>query len=75
MEEKPYNIEAIILRDTERDNLHISWDDEDGFVLFFTPDMQNASNHYHVELTGDQATRLSSFLNKKLSEIQGQQTR
>ncbi len=64
-----YKVEAIIIRDSQRDNLHISWDEEDEFVFLFTPDMENTNNHYHVELTEDQATRLSSFLNKKLDEL------
>ena len=57
------------IRDTERDNLYIGWDDEDGFVMLFTPSMKNTDIHYHVELNEKQAMRLSSFLNKKLSEL------
>ena len=52
------------IRDTERDNLYIGWDDEDGIVMLFTPDMDN-----HVELNEDQATRLALFLNMKLGEL------
>jgi len=57
------------IRDTEHDNLYIGWDEEDGFVLLFTPDMANTDTHYHVELTDDEATRLSLFMNKKLDEL------
>lgn len=57
------------IRDTERDNLYIGWDDEDGFVMLFTPDMDNTGNHYHVELSEDQAMQLALFLNKKLGEL------
>lgn len=65
-----YNVEAIIIRGSRRDNLHISWDDEDGFVMLFTPDMADTGKHYHVELSEEQATRLSSFLNRKLGELE-----
>ena len=57
------------IRDTERDNLHIGWDDDDGFVMLFTPDMNNTGIHYHVELSAHQATQLALFLNKKLGEL------
>ena len=69
MESKLYNLEVEFICNTERNNLQISWDDEDGFVLLFTPDMGDTGNHYHVELSEDEATRLSSFLNKKLGEL------
>ncbi len=69
MKSRPSNIVAEIIRDTERDNLQISWDDEDGFVLLFTPDMADTMKHYHVELSQEQATRLSVFLDKKLAEL------
>ena len=62
------NVGAVI-RDHERDNLHIGWDGEPGFVLLFTPDMSDINVHYHVELDLDQASKLSEFLNKKLEEI------
>ena len=54
------------IRDTEKDNLYISWDDEDGFVFLFTPDMNNTNIHYHIELDNDLAARLILFLKKKL---------
>ena len=57
------------IRDTERDNLYIGWDAEDGFVMLFTPTMLNTDQHYHIELSVDEATRLKSFLEKKLAEI------
>lgn len=57
------------IRDTEYNNLYIGWDDEDGFVFLFTPDMGNTDTHYHIELTEDQATQLALFLNKKLAKI------
>lgn len=57
------------IRDTERDNLYIGCDDEDGFVMLFTPDMTNTDTHYHVELSEDRATRLARFLNRKLEEV------
>ena len=57
------------IRDTERDNLYVSWDDEDGFVMLFTPSMKNTDTHYHIELSVDGATRLKAFLEKKLVEI------
>ena len=60
---------ALIIRDSQRDNLQISWDDEDGFVLLFTPDTAITATHYHVELSKDEATRLGLFLNKKLEEL------
>lgn len=64
-----YKVEVEIIRDFKRDNLHISWDEEDGFVMLFTPDMGDTNVHYHVELDLDQASKLSEFLNKKLEEI------
>ena len=57
------------IRDTERDNLYIGWDDEDGFVFLFTPDMGNTDTHYHIELSTKSAARLGLFLNKKLEEL------
>ena len=57
------------IRDTERDNLYIGWDDEDGFVMLFTPSMKNTDTHYHIELSVDEATALKVFLEKKLVEI------
>lgn len=58
------------IRDTRRDNLYIGWDEEDGFVFLFTPDMENTGNHYHIELSENQSIRLCLFLNRKL-EILG----
>ena len=57
------------IRDTERDNLYIGWDEEDGFVFLFTPTMKNTDNHYHIELTEDGAMQPSLFLSRKLEEI------
>lgn len=54
------------IRDTESDNLHICWSEEDGFMILFTPDMQNTNNHYHVELNRDQATMLRDFLSEHI---------
>lgn len=65
----PYNMEAIVLRKNRRNNLHISWDESDGFVFLFTQDMENTGNHYHIKLTDKQAMRLSTFLNGKLEEL------
>ncbi len=62
-------MESVVLRKSRRNNLHISWDESDGFVFLFTPDMENIWNHYHIELSEKQATRLSSFLSKKLGEL------
>ncbi len=61
--------EAITIRDRVRDNLQISWDEEDGFVFLFTPDMESTITHYHVELTEDEAMQLGLFLNRKLQEL------
>ncbi len=61
--------EAITIRDRVRDNQQISWDEEDGFVFLFTPDMENTITHYHVELTEDEAMQLGLFLNRKLQEL------
>lgn len=69
MEGKLYKVETEIISDTERDNLRISWDDEDGFVFLFTPDMGNTDTHYHIELSKEDAARLGLFLNKKLDEL------
>ncbi|MGB7210427.1 MAG: hypothetical protein WBD27_17370 [Pyrinomonadaceae bacterium] len=63
------NYVGTTIRDDDRDNLQISWDEEDGFILFFTPDMGNTDNHYHIELDRDQVFQLSEFLRKKLEEI------
>ncbi|MBX3288839.1 MAG: hypothetical protein KF855_05780 [Acidobacteria bacterium] len=57
------------IRDTERDNLYIGWDDEDRFVILFTPSMKNTDIHYHVGLSVDEASRLMRYLEKKLFEI------
>lgn len=61
--------EAVIIRNSQRDNLQISWDEEDGFILLFTPNIADTGNHYHVELTEVEATRLSLFVRKKLGEL------
>lgn len=37
--------------------------------MFFTPDMENTDNHYHIELTEDEAMQLGLFLNRKLEEL------
>lgn len=57
------------IRDTEYDNLYIGWDEEDGFVMLFTPTMRNTDTHYHIELSVEEATRLKTFLDTKLLEI------
>ncbi len=57
---------GVSIRDTESDNLHICWSEEDGFMILFTPDMQNTNNHYHVELNHDQATMLRDFLSEHI---------
>ncbi len=57
------------IRDTERDNLYIGWDDEDGFVMLFTPTMLNTDTHYHIELSEEEAIKLASFIEKKLFEL------
>ena len=57
------------IRDTERDNLYIGWDDEDGFVMLFTPTMLNTDTHYHVELSEEEAVKLASFIEKKLFSL------
>ena len=57
------------IRDTERDNLYIGWDEEDGFVMLFTPTMSNTDIHYHIELSLDQVKRLSRYLDKQVFEI------
>ena len=38
-------------------------------MFLFTPDMNNTDNHYHVELSEDQATQLTLFLNNTLGEL------
>lgn len=55
-------VEIAQIKEDEIDNLSISHDDEDGFVLLFTPDMDNTIDHYHIELTYDEAKRLRSFI-------------
>jgi hypothetical protein len=62
--------EAVIIRNSKRDNLQISWDEEDGFMLLFTPDMADTDNHFHVELTDNEATRLSLFVRKNWANSQ-----
>lgn len=57
------------IRDAERDNLYIGWDEEDGFVFLCTPDMKNTDNHYHIELSEDEAMQLGLFLKRKLEEL------
>jgi len=63
------DFEAIVIKDEARNNLHVSWDAEDGFILLLTPDMKNTGNHYHVELTEDEAMQLGLFVNRKLQEL------
>lgn len=69
MNERPYNHNAIVVKDSRHNNLHIGWDDEDGFVMLFTPDMENTSDHYHIELSEKEAAKLTLFLEKKLVEL------
>ncbi len=57
------------IRDTERDNLYIGWDEEDGFVMLFTPSMKNTDTHYHIELSAKKAEKLSWFLRNKLEQL------
>ena len=63
------DFEAITICESIRNNLRISWEEEDGFLFLFTPDMENTDNHYHIELTEDEAMQLSLFLNKKLEDL------
>ena len=70
MTERPKKIEALVIHDSERDNLRISWDEEDGFVFLFTPDMKDPFPHFHVELTNDEAVQLCSFLDNRLGELE-----
>lgn len=57
------NIKIEQIKDTEIDNLSVSWDEEDGFVLLFTPDMEDTAEHFHIELTNDEAWALADFIN------------
>ena len=57
------------IKNGARNNLQISWDEEDGFVCLLTPHMDNTDIHYHIELSQDEAKQLSLFLNKKLFEL------
>jgi hypothetical protein len=50
------------IKETEVDNLSISWDEEDGFVLLFTPYMDNKMEHFHIELTDKEAWALEDFI-------------
>lgn len=50
------------IRDTEVDNLSVSWDEEDGFMMLFTPYMDDKMNHFHIELSTEQAAKLKEFL-------------
>lgn len=58
------------IRDTERDNLQISedtdFDEKPIAVLLFTPDMDNTSEHHHIELDREQATALKQWLHEYL---------
>lgn len=63
-----YGITKIIRGN--RDNLSISWDyetDPDDTkqrrpILLYTPNMENTSEHFHIELTRKQARALSEWL-------------
>ena len=66
------DFESTVIKDEVRNNLHVSWEEEDGFLLFFTPDMENTDNHYHIELTEDESLQLALFLNRKLEELRGE---
>ena len=65
------------LRDGRRDNLSINWDYEDNAddkaqrfpVLFFTPDMENTREHYHIQLDRDKAKVLRDWLTEFLEEL------
>lgn len=69
---KPYNYIRAEIKTSKRDNLRISWDDEDGFILLFTPDMGNTDIHYHILLSDVEAKQLSSFIEKKLFELRAE---
>ena len=63
------NYVGSTIKDGAFNNLQISWDQEDGFVMLFTPDMADPFPHYHIELARDEAEQLALFLSKKLGEL------
>jgi hypothetical protein len=46
----------------EVDNLSVSWEAEEGFVMLFTPDMNDKMEHHHIELSKEEAFKLAAFL-------------
>lgn len=69
-----FGITKII--DKKRDNLSVSFDtgtrrfkeDEVGVVFLYTPDMDNTQEHFHIELTRQEASLLKDWLGAFLSE-------
>jgi hypothetical protein len=69
-----YGITKIV--DDKSDNLSVSWDydsNKDDLtqrrpVFLYTPWMDNTDDHYHIELTRNQAIVLRDWLNDYLEE-------
>jgi len=57
------------IKDTKVDNLSISWDEEDGTVMLFTPYMDDTGEHYHIELSDEECTKLFHFLKENVPSI------
>lgn len=71
-----YMIETV--KEGRRDNLSMSWDyDTDASnvterhaVMLYTPDMEDTSNHEHIEFSDEEAKKLHSWLGRFL-EMKG----
>lgn len=50
------------IKDTNFDNISISYDDDDGMMMLFTPDMTDTSEHYHIQFNCDDAMKMRDFI-------------
>jgi len=62
-----HDYDHLVVKGSDRKNLQISWDFEDNIqkrfpILLFTPDLNDASVHYHISLNMNEAMRLKDWL-------------
>lgn len=67
-------MDLLQIKDTEIDNLDISYTAEDGMVMLFTPNMNDTSLHYHIELKPHEYIALYSFLSRYVPEPANEQS-
>lgn len=52
----------VQIKDTDTDNLSISYFEDEGVVMLFTPNMDDKMEHFHIELNPKEVWELKKFL-------------